>query len=308
MAQAELQGTEALQKRAAYPYHTIRSDEKAGVLVGVRSAVADSIEELNFTKKLESNKSQAYTRTLVAKITMKGNIGYIGRELRVAVCHFHHLVANNKKGFRKKHLEFWPWLADELKQHQVHVLMGDFNMSLFRVVPELRSRGVEAKLVSWFPWRSQETNEIMVDSCGIFVLVPADVTPSVQANIWTPDIWKDLPKFPMNAGPGQTIETYLPKDGRPDRKVFDSLQPVSKRIDEGNELAEDAPVGVRRVRDGLTLRGKTLEIEVWKYKGRNHKGAHFPLACWTKNEGNRSEEAFVRRGHRSTTRRFSKPQ
>ena len=117
-----------------------------------------------------------------------------------------------------------------------------------------------------------------------------------------------MPKFPMNAGPGQTIEAYLPKDGRPEKKVFDSLQPVSMRIDEGNELAEDAPVAVRRVRDGLTLRGKTLEIEVWKYKGRNHKGAHFPLACWTKNEGNRSEEAFVRRGYRSTTRRFSKPQ
>ena len=316
IAQAELQGTEALQARDAYPYHTIRSNEKVGLLVGVRSAVADSIELLNYTRKLEGlynskgkkKQLKAYTRTLVAKITMKGNIGYIGRELRVAVCHLHFLVANYKKGFKKQHVDFWPWLADELKQHQVHVLMGDFNMSLFRVVPELRSRGVDAKLVSWFPWRSQETDDTMVDSCGIFVLVPADVTPSVKANIWTPDIWKDLPKFPMNAGPGQTIETYLPKDGRPEKKVFDSLQPVSMRIDEGNELAEDAPVGVRRVRDGLTLRGKTLEIEVWKYKGGNHKGAHFPLACWTKNEGNRSEEAFVRRGYRSTTRRFSKPQ
>ena len=316
IAQAELQGTEALQARDAYGYHTIRPDEKVSLLVGVRSAVADSIELLNYTRKLEGlynskgkkNQLKAYTRTLVAKITMKGNIGYIGRELRVAVCHLHFLVANYKKGFKKQHIDFWPWLADELKQHQVHVLMGDFNMSLFRVVPELRSRGVDAKLVSWFPWRSQETNDTMVDSCGIFVLVPADVTPSVKANIWTPDIWQNLPKFPMNAGPGQTIETYLPKDGRPDKKVFDSLQPVSMRIDEGNELAEDAPVGVRRVRDGLTLRGKTLEIEVWKYKGGNHKGAHFPLACWTKNDGNRSEEAFVRRGYRSTTRRFSKPQ
>ena len=286
-----------------------------GLLVGVRSAVADSIELLNYTKKLEGlynskgkkNQLKAYTRTLVAKITMKGNIGYIGRELRVAVCHLHFLVANKNKGFRPQHDAFWLWLADELKQHSVHVLMGDFNMSLFRVVPELRSRGVDAKLVSWFPWRSQETNDTMVDSCGIFVLVPADVTPSVKANIWTPDIWQNLPKFPMNAGPGQTIETYLPKDGAPSKKVWDSLNPVQMSIDEDAEI-EDLPPGVRRVRDKLTLRGKTLEIEVWKYKGQNHKGSHFPLACWTKNEGNRSEEAFVRRGYRSTSKRFYKPQ
>ena len=45
--------------------------------------------------------------------------------------------------------------------------MGDFNMSLFRVIPELRSRGVKIDLGAWYPWKSLE-GEPMSDSQGIF--------------------------------------------------------------------------------------------------------------------------------------------
>ena len=142
------------------------------VLVGVRTTIADRVEALNFTRKEEGTytskgpsktKMRAYTRLLVAKISLKHNVGFIGKELRVAVCHLHFQVANNNQGFRKKNQEFRPWLAAEIKQYGVHVRMGDFNMALFRVVPELRSHGIEAILVSWFPWRAEETHEIMVD-------------------------------------------------------------------------------------------------------------------------------------------------
>ena len=45
--------------------------------------------------------------------------------------------------------------------------MGDFNMSLFRVIPELRSRGAVIDLGAWYPWKSLE-GEPMSDSQGIF--------------------------------------------------------------------------------------------------------------------------------------------
>ena len=45
--------------------------------------------------------------------------------------------------------------------------MGDFNMSVFRVVPELRERGVTIDLGAWYPWKSLG-GEPMSDSCGIF--------------------------------------------------------------------------------------------------------------------------------------------
>ena len=40
-------------------------------------------------------------------------------------------------------------------------------MSLFRVVPELRSRGLMIDLGAWYPWKFLE-GEPMSDSCGIF--------------------------------------------------------------------------------------------------------------------------------------------
>ena len=95
------------------------------VLVGVRTTIADRVEPLNFTRKEEGTytskgasktKMRAYTRLLVAKISLKHNVGFIGKELRVAVCHLHFQVANNNPGFKKKNIDFWPWLAAEIKK------------------------------------------------------------------------------------------------------------------------------------------------------------------------------------------------
>ena len=196
--------------------------------------------------------------------------------------------------------------------------MGDFNMSLFMVVPELRSRGIQATLVSWFPWRTEETDETMVDSCGIFILVPADVTPSLHHDIFRDDTWIHLPAFPKNAGPGKTIQTYLPKKGDAMTKIKGSLEPLPMSIQEGDESAEDAsavagqtaPTAVAgRVKDGLTIKGKTLQTSFWMYKGENHKGSHFPLACWTNNTGRRGEDADCRRQDRNRAKKkWPRPQ
>ena len=141
-------------------------------------------------------------------------------------------------------------------------------MSLFRVVPELRSHGIEATLASWFPWRAEGTADIMVDSCGIFMLVAADVNVSVQADIWAADIWSKLPVIPKNAGPGQTLQTYLPKQGQAAKKLKDSLEPLPMSIQEGDETAEEAAAVAGRVKDNLTVKGKTLDTTVWMYKGK----------------------------------------
>ena len=42
-------------------------------------------------------------------------------------------------------------------------------MSLFKFVPELRSRGVKVELVAWYPWKSTD-GHAMADSCGIFFI------------------------------------------------------------------------------------------------------------------------------------------
>ena len=104
--------TRTLDSRAAYPYYTIRPEQGVGVLLGVRTAVAEDLHVLNWTRKEEGTynskplkkKSRAYTRTLIAKITLKNHVGFLGKELRVAVCHLHFQVANNSPGFRNKNI------------------------------------------------------------------------------------------------------------------------------------------------------------------------------------------------------------
>ena len=191
-------------------------------------------------------------------------------------------------------------------------------MSLFKVVPELRSRGVHATLVSWFPWLSQETQDIMVDSCGIFVLVPAAVTPKVPTEI-VKTKW-DLPRFPMNGGPSQKLQTYLPKTDDILAKVKGSLEPVAVASEDEDEPGGDAAAVAGQTtappavagkgkasrqpnqRQGLAVREKRLNIDIWKHQGANHKGSHFPLAAFTANVGRRSEEAYVERSKRRKAR------
>ena len=311
-----------LESRNHHEYLALRGNEEVSVLVGVRSAVADGIETMLWDRKYEGEyrarkgaKLKAYTRTLIAKISLKNHVGYVGKELRVAVCHLHFAVANKNKGFRRQNDMFWAWLANQLKEHAVHVLMGDFNMSLFKVVPELRSRGVPASLVSWFPWRSSDTGETMADSCGIFVLVPAVVTPKVSTDLFEKQWW-DLPVFEVNGGPGQTLATYLPKAEDLLIKIKNSMEPVEVASKGKGKPGGDAPAvavqttappavkgkgkgkGKVNQRQGLTVREKRLDIDTWMYKGDNHKGSHFPLAAFTNNVGRRSDDRYVARQQR----------
>ena len=70
------------------------------------------------------------------------------------VVHMHNVLANGK--WPNKLKAFWNWLWELIQRFDVQVLMGDFNMSLFRVIPELRSRGATIDLAAWYPWKSLE--------------------------------------------------------------------------------------------------------------------------------------------------------
>ena len=66
----------------------------------------------------------------------------------------HNVLANNK--WPKKLIAFWDWFSEKTQRFNVEVLMGDFNMSLFKVIPELRNRGATIDLGAWYPWKSLE--------------------------------------------------------------------------------------------------------------------------------------------------------
>ena len=64
----------------------------------------------------------------------------------------HNELANLVHGHKKLD-ECWDWFSEKIQQSKVQVLVGDFNMSLFRVIPELRSRGALIELGAWYPWK-----------------------------------------------------------------------------------------------------------------------------------------------------------
>ena len=138
---------------------------------------------------------------MIAKVTLPSSVGFIGKEHNVMVVHMHNELANNVLGPQKLN-KFWEWNWAKIEAYEVQVLMGDFNMSLFRVIPELRSRGAVIDLAAWYPWKSLK-GEHMSDSCGIFFVGPPGVY-ALNKNInylhdsntfgvftWA-DEWKDL--------------------------------------------------------------------------------------------------------------------
>ena len=107
-----------------------------------------------------------YSRSMIARVTLPQSVGFLGKEHNVMVVHMHNELANLVHGVKKLEV-FWGWFSEKIQEFKVQVLMGDFNMSLFRVIPELRSRGAVIDLGAWYPWKSLE-GEPMSDSCGIF--------------------------------------------------------------------------------------------------------------------------------------------
>ena len=94
-------------KKNVSDYWTLRGNEETSNLLAVRSAVADGVELLMWERKHEGNykskdkrqkQMKAYARTLMAKIMLKQNVGYMGKESRVVVVRLHFQVANKKQG------------------------------------------------------------------------------------------------------------------------------------------------------------------------------------------------------------------
>ena len=135
----------------------------------VRANVASSLECLHWERRLEGVDKRRiwYSRCMVGKVKLDKSVGHFGKEICIMAVHMHNKLANNI--WPDKLTEFWAWCHKLCVKHSVDVLMGDFSMALFRVIPELRSRGSTIDLAAWYPWKSS-VGEPCADSCAIFCL------------------------------------------------------------------------------------------------------------------------------------------
>ena len=77
---------------------------------------------------------------MVCRATMKQNVGHIGTEVNICTTHLNNRTA--KKEWAAVAEAYWDNLVARIKEFNVHLLTGDFNMSLTIVCAELRSRGI----------------------------------------------------------------------------------------------------------------------------------------------------------------------
>ena len=141
-----------LESRDGFAYLTLRGCEESSILLGIRSNTGNSLEVLFWERRREGTykcrggkkMAEAYTRCMVAKVDTNTNVGSMGKTHNVMAIHVHNHLANNK--WPSKLTTFWPWLLDICLKYDVKVLMGDFNMPLIEVIPQLRGRGAEVEI------------------------------------------------------------------------------------------------------------------------------------------------------------------
>ena len=118
-------------------------------------------------------KQVATTKVMVCAFEWKQNIGYLGKRVVVMGVHGHYHTM--KMNFSNTDYEkWWDRINNCIDVHKVNFLVGDFNMSLTQVVPQLRKRGLAIDTCSWYPWLHMDNNEggycLGIDSCAIFYI------------------------------------------------------------------------------------------------------------------------------------------
>lgn len=128
-------------------------------------------------KNRPNTSKMARSRILVVTCKMRffrlhGGGGVLD-ELTLMNCHLHFMTA--KKGVANASASFagfWNEVADAIIEFRVRILVGDFNMALWCVVPELRARGLQVNLAAWYPWKHRNEAEPRMDSTAMFVIGP----------------------------------------------------------------------------------------------------------------------------------------
>ena len=149
---------------------------KPGLVLGCRLRVFHRrVDGIYIEKK---QRKVAFSRIMVAELKMKNfRIRESGDSLSdiltVANVHMHSRTA--KKQLHKSteaSKRFWDEVATLLVKYGARLLVGDFNMSFLCVIVELRARGFQINMAAWYPFDMIVQKEMMVDSCGVFVIGP----------------------------------------------------------------------------------------------------------------------------------------
>ena len=164
----------------------MRGNERASLLVAARKDTCTylSLDYFEVTDDHSYNekrkKKMAHSRIIICTVGFKQNIGHCGKDL--VVCGFHGNYKTMKFEWPTVLEAWWDNLVRLVRGHNVRFLAGDFNMAVTRVLPKLRSRGLQVDCCAWYPWRHAtielHDQHLGFDSCAIFYIGGSvEVTP-----------------------------------------------------------------------------------------------------------------------------------
>jgi hypothetical protein len=215
--------------------------------------------------------------------------------------HWCGVIVDQDTGFSQKHHSFWEELGSILRMLKVDFLCGDFNMALWRVIPELTRQGFQVTMLACYPWTCtrgggatiQEADdeddpeatgttshdEVRYDSCGIFALKPCT---AIQ-RVYSPEDVVDSEKLQkFLTGQGYVIQSYV--DGQTSMEA--SLQSIHVSGDSRIRLP--------------TCSQKLVRMDMWDPSHELwNRGGHMPLLVYIGDNPYRRNESLVRRegGH-----------
>ena len=150
----------ALRQRPAYEYLTLRGNEELSLCIAARANLCKQVDlvywerRVDGTYKTESGKwKDGHTRIMVAELTFDATFATFGDKARVCAVHLHRGTAKFARNFKVSAGTWWARLAKGLKEKDVDILAGDFNMALTQVVPRLREHGVSLETAAVYFWR-----------------------------------------------------------------------------------------------------------------------------------------------------------
>ena len=307
--------------RTAYQYDVVTGTENGNsLLVAARRNLTRSITRIYWTKRcdgqytLQKKKKTANSRILVANVEFHKPVsGH--RSLTVCNVHFHYMTAKKQSGFGTSHTRFWTELAAIIRGYGVQILAGDFNMSMYCVVPKLRELGLIANTAAWFPWVKSFDAQIHLDSCGIFLIGgvasvklihsyddfanyrgcgAVNVREEKEAADGDEDDAETCPFLQFINGQGYPSSAYLPK------KDFGSQTQAALtfKVDGAGEAGENRPLP--------PCKQKRCDVELFDPDKLLFKsGVHMPLMVTLGKNSRRTEEAVNRR-YQNYCRRWNK--
>ena len=337
---------EAVLNRESFQYLTIRGSEKQSVLLGVRKRNCRSLTLKDFlvlnegTYRAGTTKASAVTRALIAEVSTSKNVGFLGNTHTVMVVHLHFTVAKGASGKKSNKQEFINLFRRKILEHNVKVVMGDFNMAFWEVTGWVRrsTPPMTIDLAAWYGWKSFDGIPSS-DSCGIWILDTPGlytllkdvkdineegddersllITSKTKTQFPIKEDAGGWARFDRNGGPGQPLNCYHPKtvddtatDKRKKKLRIPPLQQIRESLTPSQQSAacneRYMPGKVTETGHKECFRAKQVPLHYEGFcseKFGQQKGSHYPICVMTGNNSCRQPQQHMARQVRNTQKK-----